>query len=429
MVGQIGTIVMGIADTLMIGHYGTKELAAAGFANNVIGLLIISAMGFSYGLTPIVSFLYGEGRTCEIGGKLKNSLLTNNIISICMMLAMTLVYLNLQHLGLPQDLLPIIKPYLAILTISIFPQMAFNAFKQFSDGIQDTRTPMWVLLFGNALNILLNWLLIFGAGPIPPMGLIGAGLATLASRTAMWAAMAIIFHLTSFYGIHSHSFSTSTTNMKDCKHLMRLGLPLMLQMGMETASFSLSAIYVGWLGTTALAAHQIMITIGQLCFMLYYGMAAAVAVEVSYHRGTGNIAKTQTTAMAGLQLTWLLGAMLTLPILMARNSIGMLFTDNAEVVTLVSAVIIPFAFYQFGDALQCIYSNALRGMEDVKPLIWIAFIAYFVISLPLGYAFGFVVDGGLTGIWTAFPFGLTSAGVMYYWRFQKGRTVHTAVRE
>ena len=196
-----------------------------------------------------------------------------------------------------------------------------------------------------------------------------------------------------------------------------MGWPIALQMGMECGSFSLSAIYVGWLGTIALAANQIMVTVGQLCFMLYYGMAAAVAVLVSYHRGAGNLVQTRLVAASGLHLTWGIGVMVCIPIFLFRHQIGFWFTDSAEVARLISLLVFPLLIYQFGDGLQCIYSNALRGMADIKPVVWIAFVAYFVISLPMGYFLGFVCGLDMVGIWMAFPFGLTSAGVLYYLRF------------
>ena len=419
MIGQIGTIIMGFMDTLMIGRHGTEELAAAGFVNGIIGLAAISALGFSYGLTPVVGALLGKGDTHHIAQKLKNSLVANNILAIGMMIALGILYLNLHNMGLPEHLLPLMRPYLMLHILSFLPMMAFNAFKQFSDGIQDTRMPMWILLGSNVLNILGNWLLIYGIGPFPEMGLAGAGMATLLSRFAMWAAFACIFHLTDRYKKYSHDFRKASVSKADLHQLFRLGIPIMLQMGMETASFSLSAVYVGWLGTTNLAAHQVMLTIAQLCYMLYYGMSAAVAVQVSYYRGAGRLRETRHVAFAGLHLNCIFGLLTSLPIFILRNQIGTWFTNNPEVTLLVASVIMPLCIYQFGDALQCTYCNALRGMEDVKPLIWIAFIAYFVVSLPLGYVFGFILNGGLWGIWMAFPFGLTTAGILYLIRFLK----------
>ena len=300
MIGQTGSIIMGFMDTVMIGHYGTGELAAAGFVNGIIGLASISALGFSYGLTPVAGALLGKGETGSIAQKLKNSLVANNILAIAMMTALGVLYMNLHHLGLPNHLLPMMRPYLLLNILSFIPMMAFNAFKQFSDGIQDTHMPMWILIGSNVLNVLGNWLLIYGIGGLPEMGLTGAGVATLLSRFAMWATFAVIFHLTDRYKKYSHDFWKASVNKADLNQLFRLGIPIMLQMGMETASFSLSAFYVGWLGTTALAAHQVMLTVAQLCYMLYYGMSAAVAIQVSYFRGAGKLPDTRHVAFAGL---------------------------------------------------------------------------------------------------------------------------------
>ena len=419
MLGQLGTIIMGFADTLMVGRYSTEALAAAGFVNNIIGLTLILGLGFSYGLTPIVSALYGRGETGQIASKLKNSLLANNLLSLVLVGLMLLLWAVMPQLGLPVELLPLMRPYLLILSVSILPQMAFNALKQFSEGIQDTRTPMWVLIGANALNVMLNWVFIFGRLGCPSMGLEGAGLATLVSRIVAWGVMSLLFHRHTRYRTYARAFGKAHVQTADLREMNRMGLPLAMQMGMEAASFSLTAIYVGWLGSASLAAHQIMITIGQLCFMLYYGLSAAVAVLVGYHRGRNEMDDTRLVARTGLWVTWALGVLCVVPLFLLRYRIGGWFTDSAEVSRLVVSAIIPLILYQFGDCMQCIYANALRGMADVRPLVPIAFFAYFVVSLPLGYLFGFPLQGGLTGVWMAFPFGLTTAGVLYYIRFRQ----------
>ena len=429
MMGQMSTIVMGLADTLMVGHYGTNELAAAGFVNNILGLLVIGGMGFSYGLTPVVGALLGEGRLHDIAGKLKNGIFACSEVGLLMMLLAGLLMATLPWLGLPQELLPLVRPYLLMLLLSLLPLMAFNAYKQFSDGIQDTSMPMWIILVANIFNIFGNWVLIFGHCGLPELGLFGAGLATLMSRLLQLVLMASVFHLTKHYELYRKDFPESRINKTDQRELHKMGWPVALQLGMEAASFSFSAIYVGWLGATALAAHQIMITISQLFFMLYYGMSAAVAVQVSYYRGANEMEQTRKVAASGLHLCWLIALIEGIPLLLLRNKVGMLFTNNTEVVALVALITVPFLIFQFGDALQSTYSNALRGIARVKAMIWIAFVAYIVISLPLGYIFGFVCGWGLVGIWMAFPFGLTTAGLLYYKEFRNGSKTYCTHRD
>ena len=419
MMGQVSTIVMGFADTLMVGHYGTNGLAAAGFVNNIIALLVVGGMGFSYGLTPIVGALLGEGRTQAIAGKLKNGLFACSGVGLLMMLVAGLLFVSLPWLGQPAELLPLMRPYLLTLLLSMMPLMVFNAYKQFSDGIQDTSMPMWIILVANVLNVFGNWLLIFGHCGFPELGLLGAGIATLFSRLIQLILMASVFHLTRRYDQYREDFHKGKINISDQRELHQMGWPVALQLGMEAASFSLSVLYVGWLGATALASHQIMLTISQLFFMLYYGMSAAVAIQVSYYRGAGELEETRRVAAAGLHLCWLIALVEGIPLLLLRSRVGLLFTQSSEVVALVAMIAVPFLLFQVGDALQCTYANALRGMARVKPMVWIAFIAYIVISLPLGYIFGFVCGWGLVGIWMAFPFGLTTAGLLYYKEFRR----------
>ena len=419
MLGQMSTILMGFADTLMVGRYGTNELAAAGFVNNILGLLIIGGMGFSYGITPVVGALLGEGRTHDIAGKLRNGLFACFAVGLLMVFLGVLLLLALPLLGQPQELLPLMRSYLCVLLLSLLPQMVFNAYKQFSDGIQDTATPMWIMLVSNVLNIIGNWMLIFGHLGMPELGLLGAGLSTLLSRLVQLLLMVGVFHLSKRYELYRRDFPRSSLSLADQKELHRLGWPVALQLGMEAASFSLSVLYVGWLGATALAAHQIVIIISQFFFMLYYGLSAAVAVRVSYYRGAGEVEETRQVAAAGVHLCWLIALVQGLPLFLLRGEVGFLFTTNGEVSALVAMLIIPFLFFQVGDALQCTYANALRGMARVKAMVWIAFVAYVVVSLPLGYVFGFICGWGLVGIWMAFPFGLTTAGLLYYREFRR----------
>ena len=418
IIGQTGIILVSFADTIMVGRHGTDDLGAASFVNNMFNLAIIFATGFSYGLTPIVGRLFGSGKKREIGGTLKNAMLANGAIALLLIAVMGILYLNIGNLGQPEELLGLMRPYYLVLLITMPFIMLFNAFKQFADGITDTKTPMWILLTGNVLNIIGNYLLIFGKCGLPELGLLGAGISTLFSRMAMLAIFMYIFFRSKRYAPYAQGFMHGKVTMHEQKELFGIGTPVALQMGMETASFSLATIMVGWLGTTALAAHQIMCTVGQLGFMMYYGMAAAVAVKVSNYSSNRDLPNIRRSADAGFHLILVMALAASLLIYLIRHEIGGIFTDNSQVSLLVAQLAIPFILYQFGDGLQCNFSNALRGIADVKPVMLYAFIAYFVISLPAGYLFGFVFDWGLPGVWMSFPFGLTSAGVMFYLRFR-----------
>lgn len=418
VIGQIGVIILGFADTLMIGHHSTAELGAASFVNNVFNLAIIFSTGFSYGLTPIVGGLFGTSQYAPAGQALRNSLLANSLVAFLITLCMSVLYWNVESLGQPEELIPLIKPYYLVLLASLVFVMLFNCFKQFTDGITDTRTAMWILLGGNVLNIFGNYLLIYGKCGLPELGLLGAGISTLFSRMVMVVVFVCIFLRSSRFVRYKVGFLRMGWSKAMFCRLNGLGWPIAFQMGMETASFSLSAIMIGWLGTIALASHQVMLAISQFTFMMYYGMGAAVAVRVSNFNGQHDIVNVRRAAYAGFHMMMALGVLLSLIVFLFRNQLGSWFTDSPEVVTMVTSLIVPFLIYQFGDGLQITFANALRGISDVKPMMLIAFIAYFVISLPVGYLCGFVLDWGIVGVWMAFPFGLTSAGWMLWWRFR-----------
>jgi MATE family multidrug resistance protein len=332
---------------------------------------------------------------------------------------MGVLYFNLHLLGQPAELLPLMRPYYMTLLVSVVFVMLFNAFKQFADGITDTRTPMWILLGGNLLNIVGNWLLIYGNCGLPEMGLLGAGVATLLSRVLMVLGFAAYFFLAPRYCAYREGFIQSFVNRKDFVAINKLGMPVALQITMETASFSLTAVMVGWLGTLALATHQVMLTVGQLGFMLYYGMAAAVTVRVSNFHGAHDLPNLQRAATTGFRLIMGMAVCVAVVMFVFRNQFGLWFTGSAEVAAGVAALVIPFIAYQFGDGLQCTFSNALRGISEVKQMVYISFVAYVLISLPAAYVLAFVCKLGLTGIWWSFPLGLTTAGVLFWLNFRK----------
>lgn len=418
VIGQLGVIVLGFADTLMIGHHSTDELGAASFVNNLFNLCIIFSTGFSYGLTPVVGSFYGNHRYAEAGQALRCSLCANALVALILTAIMSVVYLNVERLGQPEELLPLIKPYYLVLLASLLFVLLFNGFRQFTDGITNTKIAMWLLLGGNLLNILGNYILINGKCGFPELGLLGAGISTLFSRIVMVVVFAWMVLRGRRFARYRVGFFRRKWSRPLFKRLNELGWPVGLQMGMETASFSLSTIMVGWLGTIALASHQIMLTISQFTFMMYYGMGAAVAVRVSNFKGQGDKLNVRRSAYAGFHLILAMAVVLLSIVFAFRGQVGGWFTDNEEVSSMVVALFLPFLVYQFGDGLQINFANALRGIADVKPMMLIAFIAYFIISLPVGYLCGFVFGWGTVGVWMAFPFGLTSAGVMLWLRFR-----------
>lgn len=419
MLGQLGIIVVGFADNIMVGHHSTAELAAASFVNNFFNLAFIFGMGFSYGLTPIIGGLYAGKEYRKAGETLKNSLFINFIVGLLLSGCMLTLLLNIDILKQPEELMPYIAPYYILQLFSVIFAMLFNSFKQFSDGTTDTVTPMYIMLGANVLNIIGNYFLIYGKCGVPEMGLTGAGISTLVSRILTFVVFCILFARREKYQKFREGFKNGVINRLNLSNLIRLGFPVGLLMGVETGSFSLSVIMMGWIGSTALAAHQVLGVITTLGFMIYYGIAAAVTIRISVFKGYNDWLNIRRASFAGLHLI-MGGAVLFVSFIMLfHNNIGYLFTSEEEVVKMVAMLSWSVILYQFGDGLQILFANALRGIADVKYMAYCAFICHFGLALPIGYLCGFILHWGAIGIWCGFPVSLTTLGLLLWRRFDK----------
>lgn len=418
IIGQLGIIVVNFADNIMVGHYNTLDLAAASYVNNLFNLAFIFGIGLSYGLTPLVSGCYKERDYDGCAIFFKASLLINSIAGFLMALFMSLLFLNISIFNPPAELLDKIHNYSFYQCLSLLVIMPFNSFKQFNDGITDTLTPMFVILASNILNIFGNYLLIFGHWGFPELGVEGAGIASFLSRLFALATFFLLFHYRAKYRkLYHGDFYSSFLPRKDFLMVYRLGLPVGLQMGVETASFSLSVIMMGWLGSTALASYQVAGAITTLGFMIYYGIGSAVCIRVGGFYGYTNWASVRPAVKAGFVIMSICVLLFILFLLTFQDTIGNLFTNNSEVVSMVALFCWPMILYQFGDALQILFANALRGVSDVKYLAKMAVICHFGLALPIGYLCGFIFDWGALGIWCGFPISLTTLGLLLWKRF------------
>lgn len=376
-------------------------------------------MGFSYGLIPIIGGLIAGKEYTKAGETLKNSLFINFIAGLLLSLLMYILLVNIHILDQPDELLPYIRPYYILQLFSVVLAMLFNSFKQFSDGSTDTVTPMWIMLSTNVFNIAGNYLLIYGNFGFPEMGLTGAGIATLASCVLALGVFTLLFLYGKKNKKYLAGFREGVINRANLDKLIRLGLSVGFQMGVETASFSLSVIMMGWLGSIALAAHQIVCVITTLGFMIYYGIGAAVTIRVSNFKEWDDRVNVRNASFAGLHLILLVALAVMLLVFAIRNRMGYLFTTEKEVVDMVAVLAYSVILYQVSDGLQILFANALRGISDVKYMAWMAFICHFGLALPIGYLCGFTLHWGAIGVWAGFPVSLTVLGILLWRRFNK----------
>lgn len=405
IIGQLGGIITGLADTIMVGQHSTDELAAASFVNNVLNAFIIFGTGFSFALTPLVGENLARNKKYVVAAWLKNSLLANLLLSAVLVGVMTAIYFNVGNMGQPEELLPLIRPYFMVSMISVVFVMLANSFRQFVEGITDPSVSMWILLSGNLLNIIGNYVLIYGKLGFPEMGLLGAGYSTLFSRVFMLAMFVLVFLFRPSYKPYRQGFMRMWIMPNRLMRLTKLGVPIALQQGLEAATFSLTAIMAGWLGSLELAAHQVVISISTVSFTIYLGLGSATAIRTSYFKGTGDWPQVRKITVAGVHMGIVVSFITCLVLYLVRNDISFIFSDDVMVSEIVVMLLPILMLYQFVDGAQIVLANALRGISDVKPIMWISFITNFLIAIPAGYILGFPLGMGISGIWLAYPIG------------------------
>lgn len=419
VLGQLGNVILGFIDTIMVGQYSGAALSAAGFVNNIFNLGIFAMLGFSYGATPIIGAFYGRRENDNVGHSFRDSIWANILFGTIVIAAYSLLYINIGNLNQPEELLPLMRPYFLILLASLPFVILFNSFKQFTDTVAATKTALWVIIIGNFTNVVMNYLLIFGVCGFPEMGLKGAGIATLLSRVLMALLFVMFIIGQKRFSSYKSGFKARRSKRSDVKKLFKVGTPLAVQMGMETASFSLASLLMGWIGAVELAAFQVMCTTGSLCFLVYYGIAAASCIRISHFRGRGEWEKVNETATASLHIILAVAAVLSTGIIIFKCQLAAAFTSDTSIQKMFIAMLIPMLAYQVSDGIQINYANALRGIAVTKPMSIYALISYIMLALPVSYIFGFVFNLGGIGIAYGLPVGLTTAAILYYCRFRK----------
>lgn len=423
ILGQVGVILVSFIDNIMVGRYHTDHFAAASFVNNLFALVYVLGIGFAYGLTPLVTTAWSLGKRFKAGGLLRHSLSLNLLLALISLIIMGVLYFNLELFHLPEHLAPIARPYYQLQMLSFFFYMAFNAFKQYFDGAGYTSIGMWSILGANVLNVFLNWLLIYGKFGFPEWGLFGAGIATLAARVGTLAFVLIYFFVAKDFTQSVQGFLSCIVCRRNVSRLLRLGIPVGMYSGMETASFTIALIFVTQLGVLPLAVHQILCVVTTIGFFIYYGLGAATTILVSRYRTFGDLTGARRAGQVGLELCLGTAVVAMAIMLLVRNVVGYLFTEDIAIVEMTAIALIPVILYQLGDAMQVLYANALRGMEDVKHLAIYASITHLALEPALAYVASFhlgLTDPALRlmAIWCAFPIGLLLLGLLLRHRFR-----------
>lgn len=412
-------IVVGFADNIMVGHYSTEALASASFVNNLFNVAIFCCIGFTYGLTPIVGSYFTQKRHGDIGAAMRTGVVLNVIFTLAVMAIMTAIYFNVDRLGQPEQLLPLIRPYFQIYLAGMLPISVFNVFAQWSYGINDTRLPMWIILGSNVVNIIGNYALIFGHFGLPELGLTGAGISTLIARCICPVVIICCFVSLKKNRRYFDAFRSSRVNMPIVRKIWRISIPISMQMTFESGSFTMAAVMTGWISAIDLAAFQVIVIIGTLGFCIYYSVGSAVTILVSNEAGRDDRKAMRRVAWSGYHVLLLLMAISSAIFIFFGRDMMKAFTDDPAVLALTSSLIFPLVLYQAGDATQINFAGALRGTSKVMPMLWIAFFSYIVVGVPATYALGFPAGLGSYGIILSFSVSLFIAAALFLTFFLK----------
>ena len=425
MLTQLGQVVVQLCDNMMVGRLGALPLAGVSFGGTVFFIIFALAIGFTLGLTPLVGELFAQNRKEEVAGYLQNSIalyLTMGVVFVALLLAAVPL---MHYLGQPEEVVEVAIPYFRYLAWSVLPFMLFASFKQFLEGIGNTKVAMTIVVISNALNILLNWVFIFGKFGAPELGAAGAGLSTLIARSVTPVMMIAYFLSKKEFRSYFDYFSwrkmmgLSREGNRYCKELFRVGLPIAGHLTLENSAFCITSLMMGWIGTVEIAANQITTTMANVAFMMVVGIGSATTILTSHAYGARDRAQIKAVSRASYTVGLAWNTITALSFILLRNHIPLLFTNDPEVVRTAGMLLIFCGLFQFSDGLQCISTGLLRGIKDVAVILRIALVAYVIINVPLGYLLCFVVGWGAPALWIGFIAGLTIAAVLLIRRFRR----------
>ncbi len=426
MLGMVGHMTVAFADNVMVGQLGAAELAAVSLGNSFFFLAMSLAIGFATAITPIVAEADSSKNIPGVKDALKHGLILCSIMGVSLYLLLMLVKPIMFEMNQPIEVVKLAIPYLNFIALSIIPLTIFEALKRFSDGLSNTKYPMYATVLANVINIALNYLLIFGYYGFPKLGITGAAIGTLVSRIIMAIFLWIIFINKEKFKKYIFNLNFKIINSSIFKKIIDLGFPSALQMLFEVGIFTCAIWLSGVLGKNFQAANQIAFNLSAMTFMIGVGLNVAAMIRVGNQKGLADFVSLRRIAFSIFLLVILIEIVFAFMFFTLRDWLPTLYLDtenvaklieNQEVIMIASELLIIVALFQIFDGLQVVILGALRGMQDVKIPTIMTFIAYWLIGFPICYYLGLHTPLKSTGIWIGLLSGLGSAAIMLYIRF------------
>jgi multidrug resistance protein, MATE family len=421
---QLGHIAVTVADTIIVGKLGGVQLGAITIAVSVLIPFMMFGIGLSYGVSPLIAKADGEGDREVVGILFKQSLVINSILGLLLSLVLVAGSGLLMYLDQPADVAALALPCFQLLALSLFPVMIFQAFRQFAEGLGKTTEAMVVSIGGNVLNIVLNYILVYGKVGFPVLGAPGSAAATLIARIVMAMGIFIMIWKSGRFDIYLEIFSTAKVSMEKIWKILKVSIPVGLQLSLETGAFGCAALMVGWIGTDEIAAHQIALNLAAVSYMSATGIASATTVRVGNGLGRKDYSEIRLAGYAGIHMVLLFMALTAVIFVLFRYDLPQLYIGDGKIQHIASSLLFIAGIFQISDGLQVVSLGALRGIGDVRIPTVIALVAYWVVGLPSGYFFAFMLDLNVEGVWYGLLLGLSTAAILLLTRFNsKSRMV------
>lgn len=418
MIGSLGQILVGVMDSLMVGQIGAIPLAAISFANSLLAIPLVFGMGIAYGLTPLVANAEGAGNKKKAVRLFKNGTIINIVMGVLIVASLMGIRETMSIFGQDPTVVENAIPYFTVVAFSFFPLQIFFTYKQFTEGLSDTKAAMRLSLIANAINVFLNWVFIFGELGFEPMGMYGAGLATLISRIIMTISMALWVHIKPRYHDYMIFYRKTKIKWKDMSEILKIGVPSGLQYIFEVGAFASASIIIGTISAMDQAAHQIAISLASISYMAASGFGAAATVRVGNQLGREDYRTLKVASTTIFEMTVIFMAFTGLVYMFGNEFWPTFFNDNEQVVAVAGQLLIIATLFQISDGVQVTALGALRGLSDVRMPTIVTFVSYWIIALPIGYVLGVTFEQGAVGVWIGLAIGLTVSASALWWRFR-----------
>jgi len=414
---QLGHMITALADTMMVGSLGAIPLAAVAYGHTIFSMFFIIGIGLATGLTPLVGKANGNNNKEEASILLSNGIFANLTFAIILMIVMFLFSFLMYNLGQDPNVVELSFDYYYVMVLSILPFMLFLAFKQFLEGIKLTKPGMIVTIAANALNVILNYIFIFGKFGMPAMGVSGAAWSTFFARLMMLILIIFLIYKTQKLKEYLNSISLIKLKLVKIIEITKMGIPIGLQYAMEVSAFSIGSIIVGTISANALAAHQIALNLAATTFMMAGGLGTAATISLSNYLGQKLFKEIRRSGFTSVFMVIAFMSISALIFIIFNRFLPSLYIDNQSVLTIAASLMIIAGFFQISDGVQVVILGVLRGIHDVKIPTWITSISYWVLTIPLAYIFVNYLNTGPEGVWYAYLIGLTFTAITLTYRF------------